>query len=68
MLTKVRMAAAAGLVALTTLLGGAGAARADYYVTVPKTVYVVKYDCYGNAYYVPYTVYVNVLVHTGCGY
>jgi hypothetical protein len=68
MLTKARLAVAASVMALTTLLGGAGAARADYYVTVPQTVYVVKYDCCGKAYTVPYTVYVRVLDHTGCGY
>jgi hypothetical protein len=68
MLTKVRLAAAAGLMALTTLLGSATAARADYWVYVPRTVYVTQYDCYGNPYAVAYTVYVWVSVHTDCGY
>jgi len=66
--SKVRLAAAAGLVALATVFGSAAVARADYYTYVPKTVYVVKYDCYGNPYTVAYTVYVPVLVRTGCDY
>jgi hypothetical protein len=65
MLKRAKNWVAAGVLAVACLLGAASSARADYYVWVPRTVYVTKHDHYGRPYYVPYTVYVRVLVKTG---
>jgi hypothetical protein len=50
---------------MAAVFSTANAARADYYVYVPKTVYVTKYDHCSRPYQVAYTVYVRVLVRTG---
>jgi hypothetical protein len=64
----VRKIVSAAVLGLALLLGSTASARADYYAYVPRTVYVTRYDCYGKPYWVPVTVYVRVLVRTGCGY
>jgi hypothetical protein len=64
----VKKIVSATVLGLALLLGSTASARADYYTYVPRTVYVTRYDCYGYPYRVAVTVYVRVLVRTGCGY